>query len=116
MHSKTQTNDSGLARICAAGMAIAAGLIRLLPPPCNFTPVAGLGLFGGARLGSWLSYAVPLAVMVVSDVFLWLLYGRPNFTLWDFAFNPWVYASFILAVFWGRLLLRNGSTARIAAG
>jgi hypothetical protein len=115
MHSETQTNDSGLARTCAAGMAVAAGLIRLLPHPFNFTPVAGLGLFGGARLGSWLACVLPLAVMAISDVLLWLVYGRPQFTLWEYAFNPWVYASFLLAVLWGRLLLRNSSAARIAA-
>jgi hypothetical protein len=115
MHSETQTNDSVLARTCAAGIAVAAGLIRLLPPPANFTPVGALGLFGGARLGSWLAYVLPLAVMAVSDVLLWTIRGHSDFTLLKYAFNPWVYASFLLAVLWGRLLLRNGSAARIAA-
>jgi hypothetical protein len=116
MKSEAQTNDSGLARICAAGMAVAAGLIRLIPNPIqNLTPVGALALFGGARLGSWLACLLPLGVMAASDVLLWLIYGRANFTLWQFAFNPWVYGSFLLSVLWGRLLLRNGSAARIVA-
>jgi hypothetical protein len=115
MNSETQTNDSGLARSCAAGMAIAAGLMRLLPPPANFTPVGGLALFGGARLSSRLAYVLPLAIMAVSDVLLWAIRGHADFTLLKYAFNPWVYGSFLLAVLWGRLLLRHGSAARIAA-
>lgn len=115
MHSETQTNDSGLARTGAAGMAVIAGLIRLVPHPWNFTPVGALGLFGGARLGSWLAYVLPLAVMAVSDVLLWAIQGHSDFTLLKYAFNPWVYASFLLTVVWGRLLLRHGSAGRIAA-
>lgn len=115
MHSDKQTNDGNLARICAVGMAVAAGLIRLIPHPMNFTPVAGLGMFGGARLRSWLAYVLPLAVLAISDVLLWAIQGRADFTLLQFAFSPWVYGSFLLAVLWGRLLLRQSSAARIAA-
>ncbi len=114
MHGETQSNDRGMARTCAAGMAVAAGLIRLIPHPFNFTPIDALGLFGGARLRSWLAFALPLAVMAISDLLLWAIQGHRDFTLLKYAFNPWVYASFLLAVLWGRLLLRNGSTARLA--
>jgi hypothetical protein len=96
-------------------MAVAAGLMRLIPHPYNFTPVAGLGLFGGARLRSWRAYVLPLAVMAVSDVLLWAIQGRSDYSLWQYAFNPWVYACFLLAVVWGRLLIRNGGAGRIAA-
>lgn len=115
MHSETQTNDSGLARTCAAGMVIAAGLIRLIPHPWNFTPVGALGLFGGARLGSWLACVLPLTVMAVSDLLLWALRGHRDFTLLTYAFDPLVYASFLLAVLLGRLFLRNGGALRITA-
>lgn len=109
MHDDKQTNDNGLARICAGGMAVAAGLIRLVPfNPMNFTPVGGLALFGGARLRSWMAYVLPLAVMAVSDLLLWAIYGKDPF-------NPWVYACFVLAVAWGQLLLRRGGAGRIAA-
>jgi hypothetical protein len=115
MHSEKQTNDSGLAQICAAGTAVAAGLIRLVPPPVNFTPIDALGLFGGARLRWWLACVLPLTVMVVSDLLLWVIRGHRDYSLLKFAFNPWVYASFLLAVLWGRLLLRHASALRIAA-
>ncbi len=113
MHGETQTNDRGVARTCAVSMAVAAGLIRLIPHPWHFTPIDALGLFGGARLRSWLAYVLPLAVMAISDLLLWAIQGHHDFTLLKYAFNPWVYASLLLAVLWGRLLLRNGSTARL---
>ncbi len=115
MNAENQTSEKGFAQTCAAGMAIVAGLIRLIPHPWNFTPVAGLGLFGGARLRSWWAYVLPLAIMAVSDLLLWGIRGHYDFALLKYAFNPWVYGSFLLAVVWGRLLLRNGSAARIAA-
>jgi hypothetical protein len=115
MSSQMQTNESRLAQMCAAGMAVAAGLIRLIPHPFNFTPVAGLGLFGGARLRSWWAYALPLMVMAVSDLLLWAIRGHFDYTLLKFVYySPWVYGSFLLAVLCGRWLLRNGSAARIA--
>jgi hypothetical protein len=113
MHNDNSTNDQGKARGWAMGMAIAAGLLRLIPPPANFTPVAGLGLFGGARLRSWWAYALPLAVMAVSDLLLWLIRGHHDYTLLTYAFDPWAYASFLLSVLCGRWLLRNGSITRL---
>jgi hypothetical protein len=115
MNTDNQTNEKRLAQICAASMAIIAGLIRLIPHPWNFTPIAGIGLFGGARLRSWWAYVLPLAIMAVSDLLLWGIKGHADLTLLTYAFNPWVYGSFLFAVLCGRLLLRNGSAARIAA-
>jgi hypothetical protein len=114
MHNDKHTNDKGQARGWAVGMAIAAGLLRLIQYPFNFTPVAGLGLFGGARLRSWWALAVPLVVMAVTDVLLWALRGHRDYTLLAFAFNPWVYLSFLLAVLWGRCLRENDSLPRLA--
>src|SRR5579871_4628522 len=111
MNADTQTNENGLARTWAIGMAITAGLIRLIPyHPWNFTPIGALGLFGGARLRSWWAYVLPLGVMAVSDLLLLWIHGE-NYT----PFNRWVYGSFFLAVLWGRLLLRTGGAGRIAA-
>jgi hypothetical protein len=108
MDTEKQTNENGLAWTWAAGMAPAAGLLRLVPHPWNFTPVGGLGLFGGARLRSWRAYVLPLGVMAVSDLLLWAIHGI-NYS----PFNPWVYACFALSVLWGRLFLRTGSAWRI---
>jgi hypothetical protein len=106
MHGESQTNDRGLAHACAVGMAVAAGLVRLIPHPANFTPVGALGLFGGARLRSGWAYVLPLGVMAVSDLLLWAIHGYQPF-------NLAVYTCFVLTVLWGRLLLRTGSAWRI---
>jgi hypothetical protein len=106
MNADKQTSENRLAQICAAGMAVVAGLMRLIPHPWNFTPVGSLGLFGGARLRSWWAYALPLGIMAVSDLLLWGIRG-------DKPFNLTVYACFALTVLWGRLFLRTGSIWRI---
>ncbi|HEY7311874.1 MAG TPA: DUF6580 family putative transport protein [Gemmataceae bacterium] len=115
MSTENPKNEGGLAQTCVAGMAIAAGLARLLRYPMNFTPVGAIALFGGARLRSWWAYGIPLAVMAVSDLLLWAIYGHWNFNLLQYAFNPWVYGCFLLTVLWGRLFLRKGGAGRIAA-
>ncbi len=82
-------------------------VIRLVPHPANFAPVGALGLFGGSKLRSWRAFAVPLAVMVVSDLGLWLLTG------FDGNYSPlhisraYVYASFLLYVAIGWWMLRE---------
>jgi len=92
----------------AIGLAAVAGLLRLVPHPFNLTATGALGLFGGARLRSWLAFALPLAVMALSDFALWALKGYPPF-------NPFVYSSFAVYVLLGRLLARSESPARIGA-
>jgi hypothetical protein len=45
--------------------------LRLLPHVSNFSPVAAAALFAGMTLSRrWLALAVPLAAMLLSDVFL----------------------------------------------
>jgi hypothetical protein len=57
-------------RILAFAIVIAA-LTRLLPHPPNFSPVMALALFSGAALRDWrLALLVPLAAMLMAD--LWL--------------------------------------------
>jgi hypothetical protein len=110
MRDDKRAGDSGLAWPWAAGMAVVAGLIRLVPHPPNFTPVGALGLFGGARLRPWLAFTLPFAVMAVTDLLLWGLDEgkRP--------FNPFVYGSFLVNVVLGRLLLpQTNSPWRIGA-
>jgi hypothetical protein len=93
----------------ALGLAVAAGLMRLLPGmPVNFTPIGALGLFAGARFRSWRAFVVPLAVMAGSDLLLWWARNLPPF-------DPFVYASFALYVAAGWLFLKRASVARVAA-
>ena len=53
------------------GIVLAAALLRLAPHWPNFTPIAAIALFGGAYFTSRsMALAVPLAAMLVSDLFL----------------------------------------------
>ncbi|MCE2926350.1 MAG: hypothetical protein LW823_01705 [Rickettsiales bacterium] len=66
----------------------AAAFSRLLPHPDNVTPVAALALFAGAYFDKkWLAFAVPLSIMLISD----MLIGFHN-TMWG------VYLGFALIV------------------
>ena len=52
-------------------MIIAAGIIRLLPHPPNFTPIFAMALFGGAYLSKKkMAFMLPLAAMLISDLFI----------------------------------------------
>jgi len=63
-------------------MIFLAALSRLLPHPWNVSPVAGMALFSGAHFSrKGAAFIVPLAAMLVSDLFLgfypqmWVVYG-----------------------------------------
>lgn len=86
--------------LLGSGLAVGTGLFRLVPHLPNFTPVGGLGLFAGARMPLWQALTVPLLVMAGSDLLLQSLYGMAPF-------HPFVYASIMVSVGLGRLLLRN---------
>lgn len=45
-------------------------ILRVVPHPGNFAPIAALALFGGAHLNKKYALLVPLAAMVVSDFFI----------------------------------------------
>lgn len=64
------------------GLVLACALSRLVPHPMNFSPIEAVALFAGATLASrWLALSVPLAAMLVSDLFIgfhggmWVVYG-----------------------------------------
>jgi hypothetical protein len=90
----------------AITIVVIAGLLRLVPHPWNLTPVGALGLFAGGRLRSWLAYAVPLLVMIVTDAILVLPYTRMGLPSVTWA-TPLIYASFLLNVLLGRWLCRT---------
>ena len=109
MGQEGNTTKSGRASSwTAVGASVAAGLLRLGVLPANLTPVGALGLFGGARLRSWHAFALPLAVMTVSDLLLWLIRGYQPF-------DPFVYASFLLYVVIARLLCQKRALWRVGA-
>ena len=53
------------------GLIGIVALTRLLPHPPNFSPVVALALFGGAAFADRkLAYLVPLAAMLLADLFI----------------------------------------------
>jgi len=45
-------------------------ILRLLPHPPNFAPIAALGLFGGVYLNKKYAVLIPLLAMFFSDIFI----------------------------------------------
>jgi hypothetical protein len=78
---------------------LAAAAFRLLHAVPNVSPIAAMALFAGAQFADRrMTFAVPLAAMLVSDLFLGL-----HATL------PFVYAAFALTVLLGTLLRGRSS-------
>lgn len=63
-----------------------AALMRLVPHPPNFAPIAALAIFGGVYLDKRYALAVPFVAMFISDLFLGF-----HDTM------PFVYTSFLLS-------------------
>jgi hypothetical protein len=90
------------ARPLAIGLTVVAGLARMAQN-LNFAPVGALSLFAGARLRGWYAYALPIALMAVTDP---LLGGYSTST-------PFVYASFLLSVWMGTKIRNTENPLRI---
>lgn len=88
----------------AIGMTLLAGMARLAQN-LNFAPVGALSLFAGARLRGWRAYALPIALMAVTDPFLG---GYSTAT-------PFVYASFLISVWLGTKLRNTENPAWIGS-
>lgn len=54
--------------IVAGVLILIAVVLRIVPHPANFAPVAAIAIFGGAVLPRKLALWVPLAAMVISDM------------------------------------------------
>jgi len=80
-------------RPLALGLTVLAGLARM-SQNLNFAPVGALSLFAGARLRGWQAYALPIALMAITDPLL----GGYSFA------TPFIYASFLLNVWIGSKL------------
>ncbi len=100
-----------LTPIIVTAIVLALALSRLMPHPFNFSPVAALALFGGARYSNRLAaYTIPLFAMWASDLILNHSYFG-TFTL----FYPgaiYTYGAFALVVFAGNLI-RNAAPLRL---
>ena len=91
-------------RPLAAGLTILGGLMRMVQN-LNFAPVGAISLFAGARMRGWQAYALPIALMAVTDPFL----GGYSFA------TPFVYASFLINVWIGARLRRTENAGWIGA-
>ena len=80
--------------------------LRFLPHAPNFTPIAGIALFAGVYFSRKIALILPIAVMLVSDIFIGF-------------YNPMVmisvYASFLLCVFLGFWLKKNKTRYTVLA-
>jgi Ca2+/Na+ antiporter len=76
-------------------MIVVAAALRLAPHPWNFTPVGAIALFAGATVRDRrLAFLFPLLVMLATD----LIIGFNKL-------SPLVYASFVLSVLIGRVVI-----------
>jgi len=81
--------------------------MRLLPHPPNFAPILAIGLFAGAYLDRKYAFWLPIAIMLISDLFLGFYNPIVMFS---------VYGSFILAVGLGFWIKKHKNFSNIFAG
>lgn len=91
--------------IVVAGLILLAAASRLVPHPYNFSPVAGMALFGGAAMGrkAW-AFILPLGALFLSDLCFALFTTVPGFYGWSQLVN---YGAFALIVYLGIAALRK---------
>jgi hypothetical protein len=64
-------------------MIVLAAFSRLLPHPPNFAPITAMALFGAAYFDRrWLTFLVPIAAMLLSDLALEVLYWNGLSASW----------------------------------
>lgn len=93
------------ALLVALALAVAGVLLRVLPHPDNFAPVAAVALFSGFALPPMLALTVPLVVLVASDIVI-----GPHDLFWL------TWAAFAVVTCLGFWVRRNPTLVRIAAG
>src|SRR5690606_10229573 len=87
-------------------MVIMAGLVRFIPHPPNFAPIAALALFGGRYVNNKkLAFLIPVVTMLLTDYILGFHYLMPA-----------VYLSFVLIVGIGLLLRKTHKVVWLISG
>jgi hypothetical protein len=72
--------------------------MRLIPHPPNFAPIAAIALFAGVYLSKRTALILPIAAMVISDIFI---------GYYEISLMAVVYGSFLLCVLLGFWLKKN---------
>jgi hypothetical protein len=111
------TGQESVAQPLATALASLAGLAGacrigtfLLPAFSNFNFVGAMCLFGGARLKSWRAYAIPLAILLITNGLFGLLVRKQYFLDPTLLF---VYPSFLVYIFIGKWLRHSESPLKI---
>ena len=95
------------AKIIVAVVLVVLGVAgRILPHIWNFAPIVAIGLFAGVYLGKRYALLLPLAAMLVGDIFL---------GFYDLKLMFFVYASFALAGMIGYLIRNCKNVLTISA-
>lgn len=89
----------------AIALVVFGVTLRLIPHAANFAPVGAIALFGGAVLSARHALWLPLAIMVISDIFIGF-HGTTLFT----------WGGFVLVGMFGMLLRNSSNLLRIPAG
>ena len=84
-----------------------AVLIRLLPHPPNFTPIAAVALFGSTTFtNKWFGLLLPIIAMARSDLYLGF-----------YSISIWVYSSFflisLLGLYWKKIKVHSVLTSSL---
>jgi hypothetical protein len=90
--------------ITAVILILFAAFSRLIPHPMNFAPVTAIALFAGVYLNKRYAFIVPIAAMVLSDMFIGF-----------YSYVYWVYGTIIilaLAGLWLKGRVENGTTGK----
>jgi len=108
--NNNKINFSKSEKLATVSAAISA-LLRILPHPPNFTPVAGLSIYAGARMKGPFSWILPLILMIITDFILSRIHGYD----WFSAVTPFVYGALILNVGIGTFLRETESPVSIGS-
>lgn len=88
-------------------LVFAGVLMRVLPHPWNFTPIAALALFGGTYLNKKYALLVPILAVLVSDFFI---------GFYDWRLMSVVYGCFLLFGLIGLFIRKHKNLATIIGG
>ena len=93
------TKNTKILEFSIASVLILIGVsLRFLPHPPNFSPILAIALFGGVYFRKKIALILPLAAMVISDIFI---------GYYDIGLMVIVYGSFLVCVVLGFWLKKH---------
>ncbi len=99
------------------GLIVLAALVRFLPHPPNFAPLAALAVFAAIRYRSrWAGLIVPLLAYVLSDLLIQIQFRNGFSSQWGIYKGMWVnYAIIVVVALASRLVHGTRSPLTIGA-